>query len=177
MVHIVKMNRLKLIGLCGVLLITLVPQSVFARDMHGRLGLGYNSQFSNYTQTGGVPGISLKYGLSRSIAIEGVFGLTTSSPKNSVTAIKIFSNILYETNLNFYFLLGGGILGITPSGASTSETSVEFLAGFGAEFFIPGLESLGFSMETGISLNNVAGSFALKTMGFNFLNAGIHFYF
>jgi hypothetical protein len=39
------------------------------------------------------------------------------------------------------------------------------------------LESLGFAMETGASLDNLSGSFALKTLGVSFLNAGIHFYF
>jgi hypothetical protein len=139
--------------------------------MQGRLGLGYNSQFASSSAQNGVPGVSLKYGLTRDIAAEGVVGVATTNPGNSVFGIKFFKNLFFETNLNFYFMLGGGVL------SAANESAAEFLGGFGAEFFIPGVESLGFSVETGASFNNLTGSFALRTMGVSFLNAGIHFYF
>lgn len=142
----------------------------FAKELQGRLGLGYNSQFSNSSATGGVPGISLKYALTRDIAVEAIVGVSTSSPSNSVAAGKFFKNLFFETNLNFYAMAGGGIIG------ANGTTGTEFIGGFGAEFFIPGLESLGFSMETGASFGNLDGSFAFKTLGVSFLNAGIHFY-
>lgn len=145
--------------------------NAFARDLQARLGLGYNAQFANYSAVNGVPGISAKYGLTRDIAIEGILGINTETPTNSVTAIKLFKNLFMETNLNFYILVGGGILSANSRGAA------ELLGGFGSEFFIPGLESLGFAMEFGGSFNNISGSFTLKTMGMSFLNAGIHFYF
>jgi hypothetical protein len=143
-----------------------------AREMQGRLGLGYNAEFANYNYTNGVPAVSFKYGLTRDIGAEAVIGLNTSSPTNSVTALKFFKNIFYETNLNFYFMLGAGILSAQPAGATSNNTGAEFLGGFGAEFFIPGIESLGFAMETGGEFDNLSGTF-----GFSFLNAGIHFYF
>jgi hypothetical protein len=142
-----------------------------ARDMQGRLGLGYNAQFANYYQPGGVPGVSLKYGLTRDIATELVVAVSTGTPTNSATALKLFKNLFYETSLNFYFMVGAGIV------AANSRSGAEFIGGFGAEFFIPGIESLGFSMETGATFNNLGGNFALQTMGVSFLNAGIHFYF
>jgi hypothetical protein len=133
--------------------------------------LGYNSEFANYTHTNGVPGISLKYGVSRDIAVEGVLGVDTASPSNDVFGLKFFKNIFYETNLNFYFFAGGGIV------AGDSKTGAELLSGFGVEWFFPGLESLGFSMDVGGELDNLSGNYALKTLGVSFLNAGIHFYF
>ncbi|OFZ21727.1 MAG: hypothetical protein A2X94_15685 [Bdellovibrionales bacterium GWB1_55_8] len=142
-----------------------------AKDLQGRLGLGYNSQFANATAENGVPGISLKYGLTRDLAAAAVLGMTTASPSNSVTAVKFFKNLFYETNLNFYFTTGAGIL------SGGGKSGVEFLGAFGAEFFIPGIESLGFSFETGGSLDNLGDGFALKTHGASFLDAGIHFYF
>lgn len=142
-----------------------------ARDMQGRIGVGYNSQFANATATNGVPGISVKYSFTRDIAIEGIVGVATSTPGNSVIGVKMFKNVFYETSLNFYFLLGGGIL------SANNQSGVEFLGGMGAEFFIPGLESLGFAIETGGALDNLSGSFVLRTIGVSFLNAGIHFYF
>src|SRR5579885_2185916 len=148
------------------------PTLAWAKDMQGRLGLGYNGQWANAEQTGGVPGVSLKYGLTRDIATELVVGVATTNPSNSVVGIKFFKNLFYETNLNFYFMLGGGIL------SGNGRSGAEFLGGFGAEFFIPGIESLGFAVETGGLFENVStGSFVLKTLGVSFLSAGIHFYF
>jgi hypothetical protein len=158
----------------AVIALTLLPSGMaYARDMQGRLGLGYNAEFADFYQDTSVPAISLKYGLTRDIAVEGLFGVSTRSPRNSVAGVKLFKNIFYETNLNFYFMAGGATV------AANNNTGAEFLGGFGAEAFIPGLESLGFAMETGATLDNLSssGSFALKTLGVSFLNAGIHFYF
>ena len=81
----------------------LVPcVSGHARDLQGRLGLGYNSEFANFTAVNGVPGISIKYGFSREIGTELIFGTATTSPGNTVAAVKFFKNLFYETNLNFY---------------------------------------------------------------------------
>ncbi len=157
--------------LLGLSLLSSLSPVAHARDMQGRLGFGFNRQFSNMSGTNAVPGVSVKYGLTRDIAAEFVVGVATTTPGNSVTALKIFKNFFYEPNLNFYFLLGGGILGVNGS------TAAEFISGLGAEFFIPGIESLGFSFEAGGSFTNVTGSFALKTFGASFLEAGMHFYF
>jgi hypothetical protein len=88
-----------------------------------------------------------------------------------VTALKFFKNIFYENNLNFYYMAGVGLLNFNGQGG------VQAITGFGAEFFVPGLESLGLSVETGASFDNGTGSYALKTLGVSFLDAGIHFYF
>ncbi len=148
-----------------------------AKDLHGRFGVGYNGQFSNREATRGVPGVSIKYGLTRDLGASLVFGINTASPVNSVTALKFFQNIFAETNMNFYFTLGGGILSTADSTGLVSATSTEFLTALGAEFFIPGLESLGFTIESGVKFTNVTGTFALKTMGLSFIDAGVHFYF
>lgn len=146
--------------------------AAFARDLQGRLGLGYNAEFSNFQLQHGVPGVSLKYGFTRDLGAELIVGVSTASPTNSVTGVKFFKNLFYETNLNFYFMVGGAIL------SAETRSGAELLGGFGAEFFIPGVDSLGFAMETGASFENLTtGTFALKTLGVSFLNAGIHFYF
>ncbi len=149
----------------------MLPASAHAKNLHARVGLGYNSQFANSSATNGVSAVSLKYGLTRDIAAAAVIGLGTQNPKNGVTAVKLFKNLFFENNLNFYFVVGGGIV------SAAGVTGAEFLGGFGSEFFIPGLESLGFSFEVGASMDNLGGGFALKTFGASFLNAGIHFYF
>jgi hypothetical protein len=152
-------------------MLLLSPLPASARDMQGRLGLGYNSEFANSTVAERVPGVSVKYALTKDIAAEAIVGVATTSPSNTVAAVKFFKNLFFETSLNFYFMLGGGSLN------ANGRSGAQFIGGFGAEFFIPGLESLGFSVETGGSLDNMRGSFALKTLGVSFLDAGIHFYF
>jgi hypothetical protein len=167
------MKNRKLRQRCVALAFTVFLSSpaAFARDLQGRLGLGYNAEFANAYTSGGVPGVSVKCGLTRDIAAELVVAVATTSPGNSATALKLFKNLFFEQNLNFYFMLGGGIV------SANNLSGAEFIGGFGAEFFIPGVESLGFAMETGASFDNLSGSFALKTLGVSFLNAGIHFYF
>ncbi len=173
--HIKILRCVKTLFFLILLLPLLSSPSSYARDMQGRFGLGFNREFENYralSSPTGVPAVSVKYGLTRDIAVEGVLGVATSSPLNSVTAIKFFKNIFYETSLNFYFMVGGGMVKVNDT-----NSGAEFLGGFGAEFFIPGIESLGFSIETGITLDNISGSFVVRTLGVSFLDAGIHFYF
>jgi hypothetical protein len=148
------------------------PSDAQARDLQGRLGLGYNSQFANAYASGyRVPGVSVKYAMTRDLAVEGILGLSTGSPSNAVTAGKVSKILFYETNLNFYSLGGLGLV------SANNQSGIQLIAGFGVEFFIPGLESLGFAVETGGTFDNASGSYALRTMGVSFLDAGIHFYF
>lgn len=172
------LKRRRLVGalfvrlLWGATCLVLCETAAPARDMQGRLGLGTNAEFANTYASGfRVPAVSVKYGLSRDLALEGVIGFATINPSNSITAIKLFKNLFYETNLNFYATAGVGLLN------ANSQAGIELLGGFGVEFFIPGLESLGLSMETGVTFDNGSGSYALKTLGVSFLDAGIHFYF
>lgn len=159
------------LGLAWILSLC-VHSAAHARDLQGRLGLGYNSQFVNSVVASPVPGVSVKYGLSRDLAVEAIVGTKTSSPTNSVTGVKLFKNLFLETNLNFYMALGGAIV------SANRASGAEFLGVMGAEFFFPGLESLGFSFETGGSLHNLTGgSFSFRTLGVSFIDAGMHFYF
>lgn len=138
----------------------------WAKDLSGRVGLGFINEFSN-----GVPAISLKYGMSKDIHWLAAFGVDTKTPTKTVAAGKFFKNIFYETNLNFYGTLGFAYLKDEKSG-------IEVLAALGAEFFIPGIDSLGLSFEAGVSAGNSRGdSFSVRTIGYTFLNAGMHFYF
>lgn len=148
-----------------------LPSVANARDMQGRLGLGYNAQFTTGKGGDGIPAVSFKYGTARDIAFAGVVGIDTSNPSTTLAALKFFKNIFFETNLNFYFMASGGYL------AANSKSGLVAQGGFGTEFFIPGLESLGFSVETGATFDNVSGDFVFKTLGVSFLSAGIHFYF
>ena len=82
------------VSVCAAVLLS--TSTAHARDLTGRLGLGYNAEFANYNQPNGTPGISLKYGISRDIDIEGVVGVNTQSPTNDVVGLKFFKNIFKE---------------------------------------------------------------------------------
>lgn len=149
-------------------ILTLAAPIASAKDLTDRLGVGYNAEFSTSGRT--VPALSAKYGLSKDLHLAGAVGFNTQTPSQFVMGAKLFKNIFYETNLNFY--LAGGAAYIKDT-----KSAVEFLGVLGAEFFLPGLDSLGLLFEAGISANNVGGSFGIKTVGFSFLQAGMHFYF
>lgn len=118
-----------------------------------------------------MPGVSLRYAMTPDIVTQAVFALSTARPKQSATGLKVSKILFFENYLNFYFVLGGGLL------THESDSGAQFLSGFGAEFFIPGVDSLGLCFETGVQMDNLEGSFAFRTMGVNILNAGVHFYF
>lgn len=161
----------------SVILLTLAPESGWARELEGRLGVGYNSEFANAypasATAGGFrfPGLSVKYGLTRDVAAELIGGIATTSPTNMVVGLKLFKNIFYENHLNFYFTAGAALLSVN------NNSGIQGLGAVGVEFFIPGVDSLGLSVETGVTIDTAGGSFAIRTLGVSFLDAGIHFYF
>lgn len=146
---------------------------VEAKELHGRMGLGYNAQFAqSVNSSAGVPGLSLKYGLARRLALQIVGGYYSGSNGYGVATAVLENTIFSEPNLNFYWLVGGGWVESGP------RSGTEWIGGLGTEFFIPGVESIGISFEAGVSLENVSSSsFVLKTFGVSFLHAGMHFYF
>lgn len=168
------MNRIKglILFAAPLFLGAFFAVNAHARDLQGRLGLGYNAQFANYRESGNsVPAVAAKYAVTKDIAFEGIFGVATTDPGNSVIAVKFFKNLFFENNLNFYSMLAGGLV------TANAKSGVDLQGGFGAEFFIPGLESLGISFEVGGQLTNISGSMIFRTMGASFLNAGMRFYF
>ncbi len=142
-----------------------------ARDLTGRLGIGYVDQFADYSPFFDLPALSAKYAITKDIAVLGCFGINTRDPAAYTFCLKVMKNIFYEINLNFY---AGGAFGVLMR---DSKTGIGFQGLFGTEIFIPGIESLGLSFEAGVSASNITGSFAIRTLGLSFLHAGVHFYF
>ncbi|RYZ61012.1 MAG: hypothetical protein EOP09_20450 [Proteobacteria bacterium] len=153
----------------GVLL--LWAQSASARDLHGRIGLGYNAQFANQRTGSGVPGLGIKYAMTRDLALEGIIGAETGSGSQSTFGAKLFKNVFFENNLNFYAFFAGAAL------KSGNRSGYDIQAGFGSEFFIPGIDSIGMSFEVGGEATNISGSTVVRTLGLSFLHAGMRFYF
>lgn len=150
----------------------LVSHPAFAKNLTGRIGLGYNGQFSSSSQTNGVPAISVKIGVAPGGMIELIGGFYSGANGTGVAAFKYMSTLHAEEYANFYLLVGGGLV------SAAGRSGTEFMGGVGTEFFIPGVDSVGISFEAGVSAENLtAGSYILKTFGASFLKAGMHFYF
>lgn len=147
---------------------------VQAKELVGRVGLGYNAQFANTQLTNGVPALSIKYGMAPRSMIEVIGGFYSGSGGSGVAALKYMYSLHTESYVNFYFLMGGGFV------SANQRTGTEWIGGLGTEFFIPGIDSVGMSFETGMSFENLTptnGNFIVKTFGVSFINAGMHFYF
>ena len=145
-----------------------------AKDLFGRLGIGYNAQFTSTAVTNGAPAISIKYGIAPRSMLGLVAGYYSGTNGSGVAALKYMQDIHSESYANFYSLFGLGRVSVAE------KSGTEVLAGLGSEFFIPGVDRVGFSFETGLSVENISsgsGSFILKTFGVSFIHAGMHFYF
>lgn len=153
----------------GLLLLT---SSVFAKDLTNRLGIGYKNQFSE-----DLPGIAAQYYPSSDIGVSGTLGVDTQSNNSKFGfMVKLYKIIFSEDNLNFYMGAGGGLLSTQVTGGQ-NESGFELAGYAGCEFFFTGLESLGFSFETGAGITSVSSGVRFRTFGDHPLRAGIMFYF
>jgi hypothetical protein len=168
----------KLLARCLIIFLGLAPNlpgaSAQAKELFGRVGLGYNAQFANTALTNGVPAISIKYGLAPRAMLELVGGFYSGSNGSGVFGVKYMQTLRSESYANFYFLVGGAAV------SANHRSGAEFLLGLGSEFFIPGVDNVGISFEAGMSAENISQvtqSFVVKTFGASFINAGMHYYF
>ncbi len=151
-----------------VLLVTSL--NALAIDRRGRLGVGYTNQLSN-----DIPAISFKMHANESFAYGGYFGISTDDNTGGYGAgVKIYSTLFNEPRLSFYAAAGGALVkSNSPSADSSNGFQFDFT--LGSEFSFQQINSIGFSFEMGISINNSDG-FVVETVGSSFLTAGVHFY-
>ena len=144
--------------------------NIFARSYVDNLGLGISTQLVNR-----IPSISIKKYSSDAFSWS-VLGNFSTKDKTGGWGIggKLYKNFFAEPNLFFF---GGLLFGLVNSKryGTSSKTGIQLDLTAGSEFFIPGLESLGLSFETGLSLNTI-DKFVIETAGHTFVTAAIHFY-
>jgi hypothetical protein len=158
-----------LIFLFPLIVFILSTSQLNASHQIGRLGLGFSNQFIN-----GIPAISFKLQKSSTFALGGLFALNTHETEGGHGAgLKVYRVIFEEPQLNFYGSFLGALVG--KKSGTTSQSGFQFDFNFGSEFHLKGLESLGFSLEFGLSINKL-DSFSLETIGNHLLTAGVHFY-
>ena len=148
------------------LLILIYSQSSFS--MSGRFVLG----ISNQPETN-LDNISFKIHSSRRTAYGGVIGTSNADNGGYVMGLKLFRKLIQEENLNFFGALFCAYRNEGPDGQETSGFQGDLT--FGVEYFFQGLDHLGFSFETGLSVNTF-DEFEFKTKALNTVQGAIHFY-
>lgn len=154
----------------AALLLLLLSLNTYSIDRRGRLGAGFSNQLKN-----GVPSLSFKLQKSKAFAIGGLLSYSTNENGGGHgAAIKLYRNLFDEPQLNFYASATAGIIKKSIN-ASTEQSGFQADFTLGSEFSFTGLQSLGFSVEFGASINKL-DDFVLETTGNSFIVSGIHFY-
>ncbi|MDX9730356.1 MAG: organic solvent tolerance protein [Bdellovibrionales bacterium] len=142
-----------------------------AKDLSNRLGIGYKNQSS-----ADLPGIALQYWPGPDLGFSVTLGLDTQTSNSKFGAMaKIYRVIFPENNLNFYLGAGAGVLSVETAG--NNESGFELMGFAGVEFFLPGLENVGFSFEAGTAITSASSGTRFRTVGDSPTRAGVIFYF
>jgi hypothetical protein len=148
----------------------LFAQSAWATDRRGRLGVGMSNQLKN-----DLPAIAFKIQKSSSFAFGGLAGVSTRDIGGGHGfGLKIYRNLFDEPQLTFYTSLLAAL--IKQKILTGDNQGFQFDLTVGSEFSFAGLQSLGFSFETGVSFNKINSEFGIETVGYHFITAGILFY-
>ena len=160
-----------------VFALVLLASTVQAKDLNHRLGVGYANQMSV-----NAPSLQGKYWVSPELGFSADFGIQTGGDDSAFgLLVKAYKVIFPEENLNFYMGGGAGLISqkisVANSGSGTNDSGFELMTFVGAEFFLPGLESLAFSFEAGVGVVSIRSDSEFRTIGHSPLNAGMVFYF
>ncbi len=168
-----KLKRLLpvLLGFSGIIFSFFGGPSASAKEMARRLGVGYSNESSI-----NLPSIAAIYYPSSRDAFTGALGFQSGADTSSFALQGGLRRFIFtEDNMNFY--MGGLLSVLSQSTGLATDSGLELSAVVGGEFFLPGLENLGFSFDTGLAFSNFPLAARIRTVGNSFLNAGIIFYF
>ncbi len=156
-----------------LLLISLLSPFANAKDLTSRLGVGYSDQFGI---TEGLTSLNVRYYPSADLGISAALGVDTEKNNSKFGFMaKVFRVVFKEDNMNFFMGAGAGIISREENG--TNSSGFELDGFFGGEFFLAGLESLGFIFEAGIGVTSISSQVRFRTIGDSPLRAGMVFYF
>lgn len=150
--------------------ILLMSGQVMAKDLTNRLGVGVK-------QNTGINNSELlaHYYPNPDFGITAAIGIDTQTDYSRFSANGGVRRLVFkEDNMNFYM---GGRAGIVNyQNGSSKQSGFELYGTFGGEFFLNGLDSLGFNFEGGVGV--VSGDdVRFRTIGDSIASAGILFYF
>lgn len=140
------------------------------KELSNRLGIGVKKH-----TTMDLPQLAAVYHTSPMISITGGLGIDTQKDYSKFSFNAGVRRIVFkEDNMNFYM---GGTAGLVNfETAGKKESGFELNALFGAEFFLPGLDSLAFTFEGGVGIIS-ADNVRFRTVADGPFNAGMIFYF
>ncbi len=152
-------------------LVTAFSLNSQAKELASRLGVGYANQFST-----GLPSLAVRYYPDPKIGVGAELGVDTNQGNQQFgLAARLYRIVFTEDNMNFYM---GTSAGLISEEINNSTSSGFELSGYvGAEFFLPGLENLGFSFEAGVGVSSVSSQVRFRTIGDDPFHAGLIFYF
>lgn len=144
-----------------------------AKELGSRLGVGYSNQFGLSRE---LPSVAMRYYPNSDYGLMGALGIDTEKDNSRFGfMVKIVKIIFKEDNLNFYTGAGAGL--VSEETLGHNESGFEMLGVLGVEFFLPGLENVGFSFEGGVGVTSISSEVRFRTIGDSPLRAGIVFYF
>lgn len=150
--------------------VLLLSELVMAKDLGSRLGVGIKNNGSE-----DVPSVAVVYFPNNDFAVTGGMGIDTQKNQSKFVFTGGVRKILFRENqMNFYF---GGQMGIVNYEYSgDKQNGFELNAVFGGEFFLTGLDSLGFTFEGGAGIASLK-EVRFRTIADSPVKAGIIFYF
>ena len=144
-----------------------------AKDLSQRMGAGYTNQFGLSRD---LPSLALRYFPNQNFGVAGAVGVDSEDQNSRFGFMaRVMKVVFREDNMNFYIAGSAGLVSEERSGKN--DSGFDLGAVFGAEFFLPGLDSLGFNFEGGVGVTSVASSMRFRTIGDSPLRAGMFFYF
>lgn len=141
-----------------------------AKDLRNRVGVGFNT----WSGGGALTNLSVRWGLPTSdpavnVQFEGDLGLNTTAGSSAVFGGgRLLYGVVAEDNMNLYLAGGAGYLN-TEDGSS-----VRIQPGLTVDFFLFGLENLGFTGGFGANIDLGANG-AVTTTGAAM--GGFHYWF
>lgn len=166
----------KVVGrLFAGLIIGVLTFSVEAKDLTSRLGIGLTDQFSF-----DLPSIGLNYFPSQKVMLGGSLGIDTKEDESKFGfMVRIHRTVFEENQMNFYMGAHAALISqdVLDGTTTKNESGFELDAIVGGEFFFTGLDSLGFSFETGVGVTSISSEVRFKTLADTPWRAGIFFYF
>lgn len=164
--------------------------SAEAKDLTGRVGVGYENTLVGGAGGAGLSGIAGRYYATPQLLLNAQFGLLMIDPDaNGADSQNSFGLgvgggyvFIDEPNLNLFAGAGlsfGQVPGSDPTtGESEGKTAIGLNAGVGMEFFLVGLPNLGLTASYGLSYANVSDvASTIAIGGGDYATFGIRYYF
>jgi hypothetical protein len=169
--HAVMMAAIKL----AIALLAICATPALAKDLTNRLGVGYSDQMSI-----NLPSITVRYYPDPDLGLSAALGVDTQENASKFGFLaKVYKVVFMEDNLNFFMGASAGVIsqetGTEPD--TKNESGFELAGIAGCEFFFTGLDSLGFTVETGVGISSISSSVRFRTIGDSPVRGGVVFYF